>query len=61
MTAFDVRHSDPVPLARAAAIRSARERDAATRERAASQTMAERLREGFRLARFADRLGRASR
>ena len=61
MAGFDIVHRDPAPLARAAAVRSGRERDPRVRERAAAQTMAERLREGFRLAGFADRLRRASR
>jgi hypothetical protein len=58
---FDVAHADPVARARAAAVRSSSERERAVRDRAAGQTMADRLREGFRLARFADRLRRASR
>jgi hypothetical protein len=63
MRSFDVRHDDPVPLARAAAVRSARERDGAVRARARAQTPAARLSEGLRLSRFAARLaaGRASR
>ncbi|MEA2391147.1 MAG: hypothetical protein QOK31_1256 [Solirubrobacteraceae bacterium] len=51
-----MRHDDPAPLARAAAVRSARERDVAVRDRARSQTPGERLGEGLRLSRFAGRL-----
>jgi hypothetical protein len=61
MARCEFRHDDPAPLARAASIRSAREQDARTRERARTQTMAERLLEGFRLARFSDRLRDAAR
>lgn len=50
-----------MPLARAAAIRSGRERDPHVRERAARQTMEQRLRDGFRLAHFAGRLRGAAR
>ena len=60
-TMFEVRHDDPAPRARAAAVRSLRERDPRTRERARAQTMAERLDEGFRLARFGSRLRDAAR
>ncbi|MGH2837232.1 MAG: hypothetical protein ACRDJY_02650 [Thermoleophilaceae bacterium] len=57
---FEVRHDDPAPQARAAATRSATERDTAVRERARRQTMAQRMLEGFRLSEFAARLrGRA--
>jgi hypothetical protein len=56
MAAYDVRHEDPAPAARAAAVRSASERDPRLRDRARAQTMAERLREGFELARFGARL-----
>lgn len=56
MASFDVRHDDPAPLGRAAAIRTNRERDPRLRELARAQTPAERLQEGFRLARFAGRL-----
>lgn len=61
MATFDFPHRDPVPLARAAAIRSRRESDPHIRARAAGQTMEERLRDGFRLARFAGRLRDAAR
>jgi hypothetical protein len=61
MASFDVPHHDPVQLARAASIRSAREKDRGERDRARSQSAAERLREGFRLARFAVRLRDAGR
>jgi len=53
---FEVIHDDPRAAARAAAIRSASERDPGLRERAKHQTIVERLREGFRLAAFASRL-----
>ena len=61
MAAFEVVLDDPRATARAAAVRSAAERDPALRERARSQTMAERLREGFALARFATRLSGKAR
>jgi len=61
MRSFEVRHDDPAPLARAAAIRSAREGDPAERARSRTQTPAERLREGMRLSRFAARLAAAGR
>jgi hypothetical protein len=53
---FEVIHDDPRSIARAAAIRSASERDPALRERARRQSVVERLREGFRLAAFTSRL-----
>jgi len=56
VTGFEVTHDDPRATARAAAIRSASERDPALRERARRQTIAERLHEGFRLAAFTSRL-----
>jgi hypothetical protein len=59
---FDVHHDDPARRGRAAAVRSATELDPATRRRASLASPAERLREGFALARFAARLqGRARR
>lgn len=61
MAAFDVRHHDPAPVARAAAVRSAQERDASLRDRARAQSMVERLREGFVLARFGSQLRDAAR
>jgi len=61
VAAFDVRHDDPVPIARAAAVRSAEERDPNLREWALAQSMAERLRDGFALSRFATQLRDAPR
>jgi len=61
LAAFDVLHEDRLVLARAAAMRSPRERDCGATRRAAAQSMAERLQEGFRLARFADRLRRGAK
>ena len=58
---FDVRHEDPAPTARAASVRAPRELDANTREQARAQSMAERLQDGFGLARFAGRLRGAGR
>jgi hypothetical protein len=52
---FEIRHADPHPVARAAAIRARIERVPAGRGSAAD-TPADRLRRGFELSRFAARL-----
>ena len=56
MGSFEIRHGDPAQLARAAAVRSAREQDSATRARARQLSMAERLLTGFELGRVASLL-----
>ncbi|MBA2794392.1 MAG: hypothetical protein H0U32_10450 [Thermoleophilaceae bacterium] len=53
---LDVEHDDPLRNARRAAVRSAREQDAATRHHGAALTPSGRLHEGFELSRFASRL-----
>lgn len=58
MRAFEVRHDDPRPLARAAAVRSELEQDPATRAQARAMTIAARLRAGFELCRLASQVRR---
>lgn len=53
MRPFDVKHDDPVPLARTAAIRSSAEQDPEPRRALRALPPAERLRIAFRLARTA--------
>jgi hypothetical protein len=53
---YDVHHPDPSPLARAAAVRSAREQDHRTRDDSLRLSMSERLALGFELSRAAARM-----
>jgi hypothetical protein len=56
MPPFEVHHPDPHRLARTAAVRSAREQDASTREHSRTMTTEQRLRAGFELSRMASKL-----
>jgi len=56
---FDVKHDDPVSLARTAAIRSRVEQDPQTREQMRAMSPSERLRLAFELSRSLTRLTRA--
>jgi len=58
---FEIPDHDPAPLARAAAVRSASERDPATRARELAMSPAERLRAGCALSRFAAALSDQAR
>jgi uncharacterized membrane protein len=53
VSSYVVHHDDPHPLARSAAIRSAREVDPATREDDLRLTMSQRLAIGLELSRVA--------
>jgi hypothetical protein len=61
MRPCDVHHRDPLPLARSAALASGREQDPRTRADARAMSMAERMRAGFELSRFASRVRSAPR
>jgi hypothetical protein len=53
---FDIRHDDPVSLARTAAIRSRIEQDPQTREEMRNMTPSQRLQLAFELSRSLTRL-----